>query len=309
MKAMLMDEFGDPPKMAFRDADDPVAAEGEVVVDIHATTVNPVDWKIATGARQAVLKLGLPHVLGVDFSGVVAATGPGVDDLKAGDEVFGVGPQDRWGSYAEKIAISAGMVGLKPASLSHVEAAALALIGLTALVSLEDVARLSRGQKILIHAGAGGVGGFALQFAKFVGAHVITTASAGNTDYVKSLGADEVIDYTAQDFAEIVSGCDVVYDTIGGEVHRRSFAVLKPGGKLIHIAPPPPDMTSPRDDVTVIRPQVDRDRAHMDRICELVAEGAVRPPEIKTMTLAETEAAHVLSKAGHVRGKIVLTVR
>ena len=309
MKAILMEEFGDPPKLRYGDAADPVAGDGEIVADIHAATVNPVDWKIATGARQAQLKLSLPHVLGVDFSGVVAAVGPGVDDLKPGDEVFGVGPQNRWGCYAEKVAIPAGMVGLKPAALSHVEAAALALIGLTALVSLEDVAKLASGQKILIHAGAGGVGGFALQYARHVGAHAITTASPANHDYVRSLGADEVIDYNTQDFAEIVSGCDVVYDTMGGEVHRKSFAVLKPGGKLIHVAPPPPDMTPPRDDVTVIRPQVDRDRAHMDRISELVAAGAVRPPEIATMPLAETEAAHRLSKTGHMRGKIVLEVR
>jgi len=307
MKAILMHEYGE--RMTLRDADDPVAGDGEVVVDIHAATVNPVDWKIGSGARHAALQLSFPHILGVDFSGVVAALGAGVDDLKPGDEVFGVGPQNRWGSYAEKVAISAGMVGRKPASLSHVEAAALALIGLTALVSLEDVARLAKGQKILVHAGAGGVGSFALQYARHVGAHVITTASAANHDYVRALGADEVIDYNAQDFTEVVSDCDVVYDTMGGEVHRRSFAVLKPGGKLIHIAPPPPDMTPPRDDVTVIRPQVDRDRAHMDRITELVAQGAVRPPEIRTLPLAETEAAHELSKSGHVRGKIVLVVR
>lgn len=309
MKAIVLDDYGKPEKLALRDIDDPAAGEGEIVADIHAASVNPVDWKIGSGYRRDAMQLSFPHILGVDFSGVVAATGPGVDDLSPGDEVFGVGPQNRWGCYAEKVAISAGMVGRKPAALSHVEAAGLALIGLTALVSLEDVAELSSGQKILIHAGAGGVGSFALQFARHVGAHVITTASAANHDYVRALGADEVIDYNAQDFTELVSDCDVVYDTMGGEVHRRSFQVLKPGGKLIHIAPPPADFTPPRDDVNVIRPQVGRDRAHMDRISELVAAGAVRPPEIRTMPLAETEAAHELSRTGHVRGKIVLVVR
>jgi len=309
MKAIVLDDYGKPEKLTLREIADPSPGEGEIVADIHAASVNPVDWKIGSGYRRDAMKLSFPHILGVDFSGVVAETGPGVTDLKPGDEVYGVGPQNRWGCYAEKVAIAAGMVGLKPASLSHVEAAALALIGLTALVSLEDVAKLGSGQRILIHAGAGGVGSFALQYARHVGAEVITTASAANHDYVRGLGADRVIDYNTEDFTEAVSDCDVVYDTIGGEVHRRSFQVLKPGGKLIHIAPPPAGMTPPRNDVTVIRPQVDRDRAHMDRIGELVAEGAVRAPEIATMPLAETQAAHDLSRQGHVRGKIVLVVR
>jgi NADPH:quinone reductase-like Zn-dependent oxidoreductase len=148
-----------------------------------------------------------------------------------------------------------------------------------------------------------------VQYARHVGAHVMVTGRAVNHDYLRGLGADETIDYTQQNFAQVVSDCDVVFDTIGGEVHARSFAVLKPGGRLIHIAPGPKGFTSPRDDVTVIRPHVGRDRAHLERILELVAEGAVKPPEIKTLPLEKARKAHELSQAGHVRGKIVFQVR
>jgi NADPH:quinone reductase-like Zn-dependent oxidoreductase len=174
---------------------------------------------------------------------------------------------------------------------------------------MEDVAGLAGGKTVLIHAGAGGVGGFAIQYAKHVGATVWSTASAGNYDHVKSLGADHVIDYNAVGFTEEVPACDVVYDTIGGEVHARSVDVVKPGGKLVHVAPPPPDFKSPRDDIEILRPNIGRDRAHMDRISELVDAGAVRPLPITHMRLEEAAEAHRLSQSGHVRGKIVLGVR
>lgn len=308
MKAIQMADYGGPEVLELREIDDPGAGVGEIVADIHAASINPVDWKIRNGSRRGTFDIELPHVLGVDFSGVVRETGPGVTDLAVGDEVFGVVTQVQQGCYAEAVAIRADMVGKKPASLSHAEAAALALVGVTALVSMEDVAELSAGQTVLIHAGAGGVGGFAIQYAKHVGATVYSTASARNHDYVKGLGADEVIDYTARDFTEAVPPCDVVYDTVGGEVQARSYEVLKPGGRLVHVAPGPPGFQPPRDDVELLRPNVGRDRQHMERIAELVTNGAVRPLEMTRMKLAETAAAHELSQTGHVRGKIVLDI-
>ncbi len=309
MKAIRMDEYGGPEVLQFCDMPEPAAGAGKIVVDIHAASVNPVDWKLCAGYRRDALKLDFPHILGLDFSGVVREAGAGVTDFAPGDAVVGVGEQNARGAYAEAIEIDAGNVAKKPATLSHAEAAAIALVGLTALVSLEDVAKLAAGETVLVHAGAGGVGGFAVQYAKHVGARVYATASAQNHDYVKSLGADEVIDYTARDFTEAVPECDVVYDTIGGDVHARSFSVLKPGGRLIYIARPPDGFEQPRDDVEVLRPQVGRDRRHLERINELVAAGAVRAPEITRFPLAEVAAAHELSKTGHVRGKIVLDVR
>ena len=196
-----------------------------------------------------------------------------------------------------------------PISLSHVEAAALALIGLTALVSIEDTLKLKSGETILIQGGAGGVASFAIQAAKHTGARVISTASAANLDYVRKLGADQVIDYNAQDFTKVVSGCDAVFDTVGGDVAMRSFAVLRPGGRAAFIGSGPTAPASPRADVTSLRPKVGRDRAHLDRISALVAGGDVRVPEIKTYKLSDAVAAHRVSEGRHFRGKLVFKVR
>jgi NADPH:quinone reductase-like Zn-dependent oxidoreductase len=309
MKAVLFDDYGGPEALYLGDALDPVARPGEIAVDIHAASVNAADWKVRAGPRPGEPGLDLPHILGRDFSGVVRTAGEGVTDFAPGDAVFAVIERGREGGYAEAIAIPAALAARKPDSLSHIEAAALALTGLTALVALEDEAKLAAGQRILIHGGAGGVGSFAVQYAHHVGAHVTVTGRKVNHGYLRELGADRTIDYTKQNFAQVVKGCDVVFDTIGGEVHARSYPVLKPGGKLIHIAPGPKDFTPPRGDVTVTRPHVGRDRAHLERVLELVAQGAVTPPEIQTLPLEKAVQAHELSQAGHVRGKIVFQVR
>lgn len=309
MKAIEMDDYGGPEVLHLRDIADPVAGADEIVVDIFAASVNPVDWKVCAGYRREALRLQFPHILGLDFSGVVREVGAGVSDFAPGDEVYGVCEQSAKGAYAEAIAIKTANVAKKPGSLSHAEAAAIALVGLTALVSLEDVAKLASGETALIHAAAGGVGGFAVQYAKHAGARVYATASGHNHDYVRGLGADEVIDYTTADFTAAVPPCDVVYDTVGGDVHARSFSVLKSGGRLVYITRPPDGFEAPRDDVEVLRPQVPRDRRHLERISELVAAGAIWAPEITRMPLAEVAAAHELSKTGHVRGKIVLELR
>jgi NADPH:quinone reductase-like Zn-dependent oxidoreductase len=293
--------------MEYGEIPDPVAGPGQVVVDVHAASVNGADWKVRSGAYAPTTQF--PYVPGRDFSGVVSALGEGVKDFKIGDEVFAVTEQTAEQSYAEKVAINAGIVAKKPAKLSHVETAAVALIGLTALVSIEDTLKLKRGETILIQGGAGGVASFAIQIAKHIGARVITTTSAANRDYVKSLGADEVIDYNAQDFTEVVSGVDAVFDTVGGEVAKRSFAVLKPGGRAAFIASGGTAPASPREDATSLRPKVGRDRAHLERISELVTSGAVRVPEIKVYTLAQAAEAHKVSEGRHFRGKLVFKVR
>ncbi len=201
------------------------------------------------------------------------------------------------------------LVARKPDNLSHVDAAALALIGLTAVVSIEDTLALQPGEKILIQGGAGGVAGFAIQLAKHIGAHVIATCSARNIDYVHGLGADEAIDYNAQDFREAVSDCDAVFETVGGDVAQRSFAVLRPGGRAAFIASGPSAPEPPRNDLTALRPRVGRDRPHLLRILELVEAGAVRVPEIRTFPLADAASALVTSAARHLRGKLVLSIR
>jgi len=308
MKAAYIEKFGGPDVLQYGDLPDPVAAAGEVVVDVHAATVNAADWKFRGGEYGRHAQVKFPQIPGRDFSGVISAVGDGVD-LKVGDAVFGVIAAGKEGTYCEKIAINAAIVAKKPDGLSHINAAALALTGLTAINSVEDTLKLQRGETILIQGGAGGVAGFAIQFAKYLGARVITTCSAANIDYVRGLGADEVIDYNAQNFTRAVSGCDAVFDTVGGDVAKQSYAVLKPGGRAAFIASgaeaPKPD----RSDVTGLRPPVPRSRKAMERIAELYVAGAIKPPEVKLYKLAQAADAHRLSQARHFRGKLVFQVR
>jgi NADPH:quinone reductase-like Zn-dependent oxidoreductase len=307
MKAAYFMKCGGPDVMEYGDVPDPVVGDGEVLVDVHAASVNGADWKVRSGRYAPIT--AFPYVPGRDFSGVVSAVGDGVRDLRAGDPVFGVLDVGREGAYAERLAIRAAIVASKPASLSHVECAAIALIGLTALVSIEDTLKLGPGERILVQGGAGGVAGLAIQIAKHIGAQVITTSSAANADYVRGLGADEVIDYHAQDFTSVVSRCDAVFDTVGGDVARRSYQVLRPGGRAAfiasgHVLPP-----SPRDDVASLRPDVRRDRAHLEHLVALLTSGALRVPEITTYRLADAAAAHRVSEGRHLRGKLVFEVR
>jgi NADPH:quinone reductase-like Zn-dependent oxidoreductase len=304
MKAAFFMRHGGPEVFEYGDLPDPAPGAGEVLVDIHAASVNAADWKMRAGSYAPVSRF--PYVPGRDFSGVVATDG---GDLKAGDAVFGVCETSREGAYAEKLAISAAIVARKPDALSHVECAALALAGLTAIVSLEDTLQLKKNETILIQGGAGGVAGFAIQLAKHIGARVITTARAENHAYVRSLGADEVIDYRTEDFTREASGCDAVFDTVGGDVALKSFAVLRPGGRAAFIASGNSAPASPRPDVRAYRPKVGRDRAHLERIVELARSGAVRTPEIRRYPLSQAAAAHALSEGRHFRGKLVFEVR
>jgi NADPH:quinone reductase-like Zn-dependent oxidoreductase len=307
MKAVYIERHGGPEELRYGDLPDPVAAPGEVVVDIHAASINGADWKVRAGGSYKPPHF--PHILGRDFSGVVSGVGEGVTDFRPGDAVFGVSEANRESCYAEKVAIKAAIVARKPDSLSHVEAAAVALVGLTAVVSIESALQLKAGETILIQGGAGGVAAFAIQLAKHIGARVITTTSPANVAYVRGLGADEVIDYTAQDFTRLVSDCDAVFETVGGDVALRSFSVLKPGGRAAFIASGPQAPASPRADVQSLRPNAARDRRHLERIVVLVSTGAVKLPEITTFPLAEAAEALKVSESRHLRGKLVLTVR
>ena len=213
------------------------------------------------------------------------------------------------GTYAEKIAIKASIIAVKPESISHNAAATLSLTGLTALISIEETLKLKSGEKILIQGGAGGVASFAIQIAKNIGASVITTSSSNNMNYLLDLGADQVIDYNKYDFSEVVSDCDAVFETVGGDVALRSFNVLKPGGRAAFIASGAEAPESPRDDLYSLRPAVNRDRHYMERIISLFESGVIRLPEITTYPLSEAAAAHRVSEGRHLRGKLVLEIK
>ena len=307
MKAAYFMEHGGPEVIQYGDLPDPIAGRGEVLVNVHAASVNGADWRVRQGTYAPVARF--PYIAGRDFSGIVAAIDTDVRDFTPGDPVFGVCDVGQEGAYAEKIAIKAAIVARKPASLSHPECAALALTGLTALVSIEDTLELKSGETILIQGGAGGVASIAIQLAKHIGAKVISTAGAANHAYVRSLGADVVIDYRTQDFTREAADCDAVFDTVGGEVAARCFAALRSGGRAAFIASGASAPPSPRTDVVSLRPNVRRDRAHLERLMALVIAGAVRPPEITLYPLSQAASAHAVSEGRHLRGKLVLMVR
>src|SRR5438067_7011493 len=304
MKAAFFRRYGGPEVLEYGEQPEPAPRAGELLIEIHAASVNAADWKMRSGHYGAAVSF--PHIPGRDFSGVVVNRGA---HFQPGDRVYGVCEVPREGAYAEKIAIREAIVARKPEKLSDVQTAAIALIGLTALISIEETLQLKRGETILIQGGAGGVAGFAIALAKHIGARVITTASAANHDYVRKLGADEVIDYRSQDFTKVVKDVDAVFDTVGGDVTTRSFAVLKSGGRLASIAVGGAAPASPRQDVKSLRPKVDRDRRRLDRVAQLVAQGAVPLPEIMEYPLAKAAEAHRVSEARHLRGKLVLRAR
>ena len=308
MKAVYIEDYGGPEAMRFGDHPVPLVGPRDVAVAVHAASINPIDWKMRNGIVRQHFQLSFPAILGRDFSGVVTAVGDEVRDVAAGSEVMGMADPKRGGSHAEMIVVDRELIAPKPRGLDHVQAASLPLAGVTALVALEQVAGLAAGQQVLIHAAAGGVGGFAVQFAKHRGAWVAGTCSGVNLDYVRSLGADQALDYGRQDFTKVLAGLDIVFDTMGGAVNGRSGAVLRPGGTLVQIAAAPVTDPPSRADISVKPAVVRPTRALLERITELVEAGAVHPQVGTVLPLAEARRGYEQSRSGHQRGKIVLRV-
>lgn len=297
--------FGGPEVLKIVERTAPGAGPGEIIVDIHATSVNAADWK--TRRCGSAKRVALPHVLGRDFSGVVSACGSNVR-FKSGDAVFGVCLVAQEGAYAEKIVISEDYVTKLPTGLSHIEAASIALAGLTAHASLIDCLKVEAGEKVLIQGGAGGVGSMAIQIAHYAGAHVGVTGRLENHEYLRTLGADETIDYRTQKVAQAFGGCDAVFDCVGPTTLETTFAALKPGGRAAFIGMGRTPPTPPRTDIISMIPDAYRSRERMERLAELAQSGEIRPPFITRMPFADVAKAHALSEAGHVRGKIVLEI-
>jgi alcohol dehydrogenase len=239
MKAFIIDRYGSNEVVRAGEMPEPELRDDDVLIQVYAASVNPVDLRIRDGKLKLILPYRLSFILGNDLAGVVVGVGSGVSRFKPGDEVYARTDKDRIGTFAEFISIKEDAVARKPKELTMEEAASIPLVGLTAWQVLIERANLKRGQKVLIHAGSGGVGTFTIQLAKHLGAIVATTTSTANLDWVKRLGADIVIDYKKENFETILHDYDVVLDTLGGEVLEKSFRVLKPGGRLISIAGPP----------------------------------------------------------------------
>ncbi len=316
MRAMVIEAFGGPERLKAADIPTPAPGDEEVLIAVACTSVNPVDWKIREGMLADMFPHSFPLVPGWDAAGTVSAVGRNADRFKAGDKVFAYcrKPQIQFGTYCEYVAVHESAVALMPGNLGFAEAATVPLTGLTAWQSLFDAAKLLAGEKILIHAGSGGVGSLAIQLAKHAGATVYTTARAVNHDYVRSLGADTAIDYATENFVDVLrkrepGGIDVVFDTIGGHVQQRSYKVLGKGGRLVSIISiPDPEEARPYD-VRTAFVFVSPNGKQLRRIAELIESGAVRPADFEVMRLEDAAKAQELSRTGHVRGKIVLKIR
>ncbi len=309
MRAATQHSLGGPEVLEVVDLPRPQPRTNEVLVRVRAAGLNPTDWKHRAAGRF----LGQPpFVLGWDVSGVVEAVGVGVARFAVGDEVFGMlsYPYGH-GSHAEYVAAPARVFAKKPAGLDHVEAAALPLVSLTAWQTLIDYAQLTPGQRVLIHAAAGGVGHVAVQIAKAHGAHVIGTASGKKHDLLRRLGADETIDYRTEDFTETATDIDVVLDTLGGDTAMRSLRTLTPGGIAVSTVPVGPDdftAEATRLGVRALRMLVDSSHADLTAIAGLVDAGRLRPEIAATFPLEEIAAAHRLGETGRTTGKIVITM-
>ena len=308
MKAVRIHEYGGPEVLRYEEAPRPVAGTGEILIRVHAAGVNPVDWKVRAGFAKDRLKYKMPFIPGWDLSCDVEAVGPGVSRLRVGDEVYSRPDIARDGSYAEYIVVRESEVARKPQSIDHVQAAAVPLAALTAWQALFDGAKLSAGQTVLIHGAAGGVGSFAVQFAKMKGARVIGTASTKNHGYLRSLGADETIDYNTTRFEDVVQNVDVVLDTITGETADRSYPVIKKGGVYVSILMPPSQEKAAAHGVRAVHTFVQANEEQLSEIAKLVDSGKLKITIEKVFPLAEARAAQELNAQGHTRGKIVLRV-
>ncbi|MGN4541682.1 NADP-dependent oxidoreductase [Bacillus cereus group sp. MYBK95-2] len=235
MKAMIIDRYGKVP-MRMAEVPTPEINEYEVLAEIHAASINPIDFKIRDGKVKMLLKYEMPLILGNDFSGVITKVGSKVTRFKVGDEIYARPRKNKIGTFAEYIAIHEDDIALKPKNLSFEEAASIPLVGLTSYQALHDIMQLQKGQKILIHAGSGGVGTFAIQLAKIMGATVTTTASETGANLVTSLGADEIINYKTEKFEDILKNYDAVFDTIGGATLEKSFNIIKSGGNIVSVS-------------------------------------------------------------------------
>jgi len=305
MKALTLNGYDGLVSLRFAEVATPEPGPNDLLVKVKAASVNPVDTKIARGYGGPSQR-PLPHVLGRDGAGTVTKVGSAVTGFKVGDEVYGVADPARWGTFAEYVAMPAATTAHRPAGMSDVDAGSIPIAGLSAWAGIVSTGKLAKGQTVLIHAGAGGVGSFAVQLAKHLGATVAATAGSKNIAFVRSLGADQVIDYTKGDFSAAIKNVDLVFDLIGGDVRFKSFPVLKPGGVISHISVPPMTQTPPRSDVEVKPAAVKYDTALLDQISALLKSRAVQPTVTEVFPFSEALKSFEHVMTGHAHGKVML---
>jgi len=306
MKAVRVREYGGVEKLVYEDALVPQPGAGQVLVRVHAAGVNPFDHKLASGAFAKFIPLKMPYIPGADFSGVVEKLGADVRGFNVGDAVYG--NCQPIGAYAQFVAAPAATIAPRPKSLDDIRAASIPTGAQTAWQAIFNLGRLERGQAILVHAAAGGVGSFAVQLAHWKGARVIATASGKNVEYVRSLGADEVVDYKTTKFESVAHDVDVVLDLLGGETQSRSLGVVKRGGRLISSVQPPPQDVAKERGIQAEMVQMRASSENLKEIAKLVDAGTVKVPAVQTFPLEKVAEAWKQILSGHTQGKIVLVV-
>ena len=309
MKAIQIHSYGGTETLRYEDTPTPTPGPRDVLVRVHAAGVNPLDWKIREGHLAQMIPLEMPLILGWDVSGVVERVGAQVTEFTPGDEVYSRPAINRPGAYAEYIAIDASELARKPAKLSHREAAGVSLAGITAWQALFDHGGLEAGQRVLIHAGAGGVGGFAIQLAKHAGAHVISTGSAKSAELIQGYGADQFIDYKTQRFEEVAGPVDLVFDTIGGETQARSVPLLADKkGRLVSIVQPPDEKALAAIGASGSFLMIEPNAEVLRKLAALIDDGKLVVTIDSAFPLTQAKLAHERSQSGHAKGKIILEV-
>ena len=307
MKAIQIHQFGGPEELKYEEAPMPKINPDDVLIKVFATSINPVDWKVREGEMKQI-QFKFPLILGWDVSGVITEVGSDVKNFEVGQEVYSRPDLPRNGTYAEYVAVKAGSIAEKPRSVSHVEAASIPLAGLTAWQGIFDHGQLKPGQKILIHGASGGVGTLAVQLAKWKGAYVIGTASENNIDFLKELGADEVIDYKNQQFEKELKDIDVVFDTIGGETQKKSVEVLKIGGILVSTVGVQDEEAFKVKNIQTCQFMAQSYPEQLKQMADLVDSGKLKPVINQVFPLEEIAKAQTVSEEGHTRGKIAIKV-
>jgi alcohol dehydrogenase len=333
MQAAFISKYGPTEKLIFGELDIPICGDTDVLVEIYSASLNPIDFKIRDGKIKFLRSYSFPLIMGHDLAGVISAVGSKVTRFKKGDKVYSRPRNGRTGSLAQFIAIDENELAHMPKNLTYSEAASIPLVGLTSWQALFDIAGMKSGDRVFIQAGAGGIGTFAIQLVKHFGAHVITTTSSRNTNFVRSLGADEVIDYKTQKFEEVLKNVDIVFDTLGGEALYKSFQVLRPGGWVVSISGDPDEHLAEDMHLNFFKREILRfvgrkanklaakARAHyrfifmkssgsqLSQITQLIEDGKIKPIIDKEFSFNESQKAMDYLELGHSRGKIVIKIR
>lgn len=309
MKAVQINSYGGVEVLEINEnAPKPNLAKNQVLVEVHAASINPIDYKIRAGYLKEMVPLQFPATMGGDFAGVILELGEGVTNFKIGDLVYGsaIVLNGGSGSFAQILAANIRNTALKPKNVDFTQAAALPLVGASAIQALEEHIKLQNGQKIVVTGGAGGIGHIAIQIAKYLGAYVVTTVSAKDFEYVKSLGADEVIDYQTQHFEELLKNIDSVFDTVGGETADKSFQVLKKGGIFVSMLGAPNAELTQQYGVTAIGQNTNTNIEHLNRLADLIDSGEIKVHVDKVFPLEDAKEAFKYLEEGHPQGKVVL---